>query len=160
MYINLTVLCLEVDGLYPAIEMAGISPYLLLKLHSKGMDDFQIAEHLNCTPGTIIRKRRLLGLPNITHNYQSAHLQKEFSDLILSYYDKGYSDIKIVKRMHKDGIDVSLSIIKHWRKINKLPEANKKIIEPHEVKGEESLFCNTEFLESYFKKPLSKKECV
>jgi len=30
-YINLTVLCWEVDGLYPTIEMAGISPYLLLK---------------------------------------------------------------------------------------------------------------------------------
>jgi len=106
------------------------------------------------------KSQNILNVLNMLYIYQSAHLQKEFSDLILSYYDKGYSDIKIVKRMHKDGIDVSLSIIKHWRKINKLAEANKRIIEPHEVKGEESLFCNTEFLENYFKKPLSKKECV
>lgn len=31
MYINLTVLCWEVDGLYPTIEMVGISPSFLLK---------------------------------------------------------------------------------------------------------------------------------
>ena len=74
-------------------------------------------------------------------------------------YDKGWSDIKIVKRLHKQGVDVSLRSVQYWIKI-KAQNDNITTEDYLSIKSEESLFCNTEFLENYFKKPLSKKECV
>lgn len=83
------------------------------------------------------------------------YFKKEISDTIQYYYDKGFSDIKIVKQMRRnEEIEIRESNVIHWRKIKKLLEANNQTLENMDLKGEDSLFCDTEFLESFIGKKL------
>jgi hypothetical protein len=131
----------------------------LLLLHSQGLTDKQIADSLKCSPVTIENKRNILRLPNNENSWINNYIPAETVDKIKSYYDKGWSDVKIVKRMHKDGINIKLTSVKYWRRINKLPEGNKRILESTDVKGKDSIFCDGKFLESILNKPLRTEEC-
>ena len=136
-----------------------VDPTKILQYHSKGMTDEQLAEKFKCGVPTIKRYRRYLHLPKNTNHILPNIFTKEESDKIQGMYDKGWSDIKIVKRLHKQGVDVSLGGVQYWIKI-KAQTDNITTEDYLSIKSEDSLFCNTEFLESYFKKPLSKKDCV
>jgi len=63
-----------------------------------------------------------------------------------------------------DGTCLKAKEIKRWHEDNNLPfhskhRPNKSMIE-QPLTGDETLFCDTKFLESYFKKPIKKtKEC-
>lgn len=90
---------------------------------------------------------------------------KDIETKLLKLYEDGYTS----RQMYSDGLMIGDKIltykeIKHWHRINKLrPNTKRKsFIKSFKLdyKGEDSLFCDTEFLESFFKKPIKKtKEC-
>jgi hypothetical protein len=140
--------------------MLKINEEELIKLHSKGMGDKDLAEIFDCTVGTISKYRAIYNLPKNDTEKLPWYFEKVTSDIIQSYYIEGFNDITIVKRMRRyNDIKINLSHIKHWRKIKKLPEANNKKPENMDLKGEDSLYCDTNFLESYMGRKLDNKEC-
>lgn len=125
-------------------------------LHSHGLNDTQMAEICNCKESWIRMLRRRLYLPKNDYFVFS----KEENECMQEMYDLGWTDEKIVKRMHKEGFNISMKSIQYWRKTKRYAYANRHPPEYEKIISEDSLFCDTKFLEKFFGKTLDKKECT
>jgi hypothetical protein len=140
--------------------MLKINEEKFIVLHAQGIGDHELAEKFNCALQTVSQYRKKLNLPKNDTQNLPWYFNEEISYIIQSYYNERFSDIKIVKQMRRnEGIEIKLSHIKHWRKIKKLQEANNQTLENMDIKGKDSLYCDTTFLESFIGKKLDKKEC-
>jgi hypothetical protein len=80
---------------------------------------------------------------------------EEKKDSIAELYFEGYSDYKIGQTLN-----IPVHAVNRWRVQNKLPVASITAQDKIVPLGEEdSLYCDTEFLEKLFNKKLKKGEC-
>lgn len=137
-----------------------------LKLYNEGKNDSQIASELGATHTGIRHWRIKNNLPPNTSSKPKADYKK-----MMDLYSTGLSDRDIANLM-----GINSMTVYQWRKSNKLKpnvksgwparDAFAKILDGFEPsptdkpwKDPESLFCDTKFLESIFKKSIKKCEC-
>jgi uncharacterized protein YjcR len=127
-----------------------------MDLYQRGYNDVQIASELGLAKNTVGIWRKRNGLPS--HNaIQISVIDRvieELKDTIADLYFKGYSDYKIGKTLN-----IPVHTVNRWRVQNKLPVSSITSQDKIAPLGEEdSLYCDTEFLEKFFNKKLKKKE--
>jgi hypothetical protein len=134
-----------------------IKPYdLRMELYNKGYNDRQIAEEIGVPESTILswRKQRGLTVKNIIKTSKYDRILAEFSDRISELYHSGKSDYMISKVL-----EIPQTAVERWRYRNRLPCA---LIGAHEnvppLESEESLYCDTDFLEKFIGKKLNRKK--
>jgi uncharacterized protein YjcR len=127
-----------------------------MELYEKGFNDVQIASELGIAKTTvgIWRKRNELPTQNTVQISGIEKVVEEIEDIITKLYFEGYSDYKIGQILN-----IPVNAVNRWRVRNKLPVASITSQDKIAPLGEEnSLYCDTEFLEKFFNKKLKKKE--
>jgi hypothetical protein len=130
---------------------------LRMELYRRGFNDSQIAQKIGVPVSTILswRKQRGLTVHNVIKASKYDGILEEFGDQIAELYLNGYPDYAMSK-----ALDIPQAAIERWRYRNKLPCAS---IGSHEdsapLKGEDSLYCDTDFLEKFVGKKLNRKGC-
>jgi uncharacterized protein YjcR len=127
-----------------------------MELYLKGYNDVQIASELGISKSTvgIWRKRNGLLTQNAIQVSGIERIIEEIEDIIVNLYFKGYSDYKIGQILN-----IPVNAINSWRLRNKLPVASITSQDKITPLGEEdSLYCDTEFLEKFCNKKLKKKK--
>jgi len=135
-------------------------PYdLRMELYNKGYTDSQIALEIGVPESTILswRKQRGLTVQNIVKTSKYDGILDEFSDRISELYLKSYSDYAISKFLN-----IPQTAVERWRYRNKLPCAliGGVLEDVAPLEGEESLYCDTDFLEKFMGKKLNRKKNV
>lgn len=127
-------------------------------LYQQGYNDLQIAKKVGLTQGGIFLWRKRNGLP--PQNMRASKVDKivkEMSDSITELYSQGYSDLRISRELN-----IPTYAVERWRVREELPEAlfdSKEVdyaVAP--LRDEESLYCDTEFLENFLNKKLERKD--
>lgn len=127
-----------------------------MELYLRGYNDVQIASELGIVKETVGIWRKRNGLPtqNAIQISEIERVIEEIEDVISELYFEGYSDYKIGKILN-----ISVHVVNRWRLKNKLPVASITSQDRVTPLGEEdSLYCDTDFLEKFFNKKLKKKE--
>lgn len=127
-----------------------------MELYQRGYNDVQIASELGIAKETVgvWRKRNGLSTQNAIQASGIDRVIEEMEDAISELYFEGYSDYKIGKILN-----IPVNTVNRWRVKNKLPVASITSQEKVTPLGEEdSLYCDTEFLERFFNKKLKKRE--
>lgn len=128
---------------------------LRMELYKRGFNDSQIAQKIGVPVSTILswRKQRGLTVQNVIKPSKYDGILDEFSDQIEELYLDGYPDNAMAK-----ALDIPQAAIERWRYRNRLPCAS---IGAHKhstpLKGEDSLYCDTDFLEKFVGKKLNRK---
>lgn len=126
-------------------------------LYQKGYNDHQIAQKVGLTQEGIFLWRKRNGLP--PQNLRTSKVDgviKEMGENITKLYSQGYSDLRISREL-----SIPAYAVEKWRERNKLPEVligSKEVdyaVTP--LRDEESLYCDTEFLEKFLNKKLERK---
>lgn len=127
-------------------------------LYQRGYNDLQIAQKVGLMQGGIFLWRKRNGLP--PQNVRASKVDKiaeEMSDSITELYSQGYSDLRISLELN-----IPVYAVERWRVRDELPEA---LIDSKEVDytvaplgDEESLYCDTGFLENFLNKKLERKD--
>lgn len=130
---------------------------LRMELYRRGFNDSQIAQRIGVPVSTILswRKQRGLTVQNVIKTSKYDGILDEFGDHIAELYLNGYPDQAMAK-----ALNIPQAAIERWRYRNKLPCAS---IGAHEdstpLKSEDSLYCDTDFLEKFVGKKLNRKGC-
>jgi len=127
-----------------------------MELYQKGYNDVQIASELGFTKETVGTWRRRNKLPTQKEKRLAKidRIIEEKEDIITELYFKGYADCKIGQILK-----IPINIVVRWRVQNKLPVASITVQDKIVPLGEEnSLYCDTEFLESFFNKKFKERE--
>jgi uncharacterized protein YjcR len=127
-----------------------------MDLYLKGYSDVQIASELGISKNTVGIWRKRNGLPTQNAIQMSGieRIVEEKEDTIIKLYFEGYSDYKIGHTLN-----IPVNAVNKWRFRNKLPVASITSQDKITPLGEEdSLYCDTEFLEKFFNKKLKKKD--
>lgn len=130
---------------------------LRMELYERGFNDSQIAKKIGVPVSTILswRKQRGLTVQNVIKTSKYDGLLDEFGDRIAELYLDGYPDNAMAK-----ALNIPQAAIERWRYRNKLPCASIGAYEDSTpLKGEDSLYCDTDFLEKIVGKKLNRKGC-
>jgi transposase len=131
---------------------------LRMELYRRGYSDSQIAQTIGVPESTILswRKQRGLTVQNIIKPSKYDGILNEFGDQITELYLNGHRDYTIAKILN-----IPQAAIERWRYRNRLPYALTGSFEDvSPLKSEESLYCDTDFLEKLVGKKLNPKKCV
>jgi predicted transcriptional regulator len=129
---------------------------LRMELYNKGYSDLQIAKEIGVPESTILswRKQRGLTVKNIIKTSKYDGILTEFGDRISELYLNGHSDYTIAKIL-----EIPQTAVERWRYRNRLPcafiGASENVLP---LESEESLYCDTDFLEKFIGKKLNRKK--
>ncbi len=127
-----------------------------MELYQRGYNDVQIASELRLAKNTVGIWRKRNGLPtqNAVQISGTDRVIEELEDIIAELYFEGYSDYKIGQNLN-----IPVHTVNRWRVQNKLPVASITAQDKITPLGEDdSLYCDTEFLEKFLNKKLKKRE--
>lgn len=127
-----------------------------MELYQRGYNDVQIASELGLAKNTVGIWRKRNGLPTQNEIQISGidRVIEKIEYIIAELYFEGYSDYKIGQILN-----IPVHTVNRWRVQNKLPVASITAQDKIAPLGEDdSLYCDTEFLEKYLNKKLKKRE--